>query len=442
MAARSDAATDRVSLASAPSTATLTVGGWVKLASDRNDFSTFMRMYSAGGGTAITVGTKVDGTTPVVFSPLNSTGVAAAGMTVGTWTYIAYTLGAAGAVAIFSGTTPGSLSKATGTVAASGTADHLAIFGREPADATEWLDGSIAYWRIWTAVLSDAEIAAESQSATPIRTSGLWANWAFAAAALTDTVAGRNLTAGTTALTSDTDPALGGGSFTDAGTATIALGGSGVQSRTAPAAGTADAALAATGTSATIRTASGAATITLGSSGTVQAQRAAAGTADVQLATSGTAARATADAGTAALLLGATGTFTRQATDAGAAALVLGSDGAYLHVAAAAGTADLALLATGTVDSGSDQQAGTAVLTLDAVGVHTAIRAAAGSAVLALEAVAAATTVRTAVGQAVLVLVATGVVTGEQRDLTITARLLPARHSARVLPGRWHVTEV
>lgn len=323
MAARSDAATDRVSVASAPSTSTITVGGWVKIVNDRNDFSTFMRLYSAGGGTAITIGTKTDGTTPFVFSPLNSTGVAAAGMTVGTWTYIAYTLGAAGAVAIFAGTTPGSLTKTTGTVAANGTADHLALFGREPADGTEWLDGSIAYWRIWTAVLSDSEIAAESQSATPVRTSGLWASWAFAAAALTDGSGnGRNLAAGTTSLTSDTDP-------------TLSTGVTGTGAATAPKA-----------------VAAGAGTVLATSAGAASAPPAtAAGAGGVAVAGVGAStAPRTVAAGTGAAFVGGGGVATVPPATAGGLGVVAvtGSGAALAPPGVAAGVGGLVAAITGT----------------------------------------------------------------------------------------------
>ncbi len=214
MAARADAASDRVSLAAGPSiTGGLSVCMWVKLAVDRNDFSTFCRIHAgSGGNTAITIGTKSDGVTPFVFSPGNASGVAGSALALDTWTFVGYTVdpGASNATAFYRGTTPGSLVKTTGTVPISQTPTGLTFFGRSASDADEWANLSQAYARIWGGVvMSDAEMEAESASATAVRTSGLFDHWAFAGAALTG-VNGNTLSAGSTALTSDTDPVLGG----------------------------------------------------------------------------------------------------------------------------------------------------------------------------------------------------------------------------------------
>lgn len=210
MAARSDAATDRVTLASAPSMTAVTICGWFKVnAASASSFNAMWRLsLSSGDSTTWILSFRgTNGRTPTLYSPSNTTGIAAPEQTLDTYVFLAATLSGTAAQLLY-GNTPGSLTKVTGTVAASNTPDTLCVFGRSTGDATEWLDGTAAHLRIWTAVLSDAEIAAESQSATPVRTANAWSNWAFAAAALTDSVAARNLTAGSTALTSATDPAL------------------------------------------------------------------------------------------------------------------------------------------------------------------------------------------------------------------------------------------
>ncbi|UKD55170.1 LamG domain-containing protein [Amycolatopsis sp. FU40] len=213
MAARSDAATDRVSLSSAPSPTAWTIGGWAQIVSAAaSSFNPSIRLHSgSGGNTAWILGFKgSNGRNVAVYSASNPSGLIGAEIALNTWVYIAATLGAAGACSFYYGTTPGSLTKITGTVASGVTPDGLTFFGRSPSDGSEWLNGALAYWRIWTAVLTDAEIAAESQSATPVRT-GAWASWDFAAAALTDGSGNsRTLAAGTTPLAADTDPPLGG----------------------------------------------------------------------------------------------------------------------------------------------------------------------------------------------------------------------------------------
>ncbi len=213
MAARSDAATDRVSRTSSPATATVSIMGWAKISSAGvGSFNPLIRLhFGSGGNSSLILGFKgTNGRTPSLYSPSNSSGISGSEIALSTYIFVCGTVGAAGAAQIFYGTTPGTVSKATGTVAVSGTPDGLTVFSRAPGDGSEWLDGTIAHMRIYEAVLSDAEVAAESASATPVRTSNLWACWPFASASLSDTSGNaRNLTAGTTALASDTDPTLG-----------------------------------------------------------------------------------------------------------------------------------------------------------------------------------------------------------------------------------------
>lgn len=387
MAARSDAATDRVTLSSAPSMAAITIAGWAKIdAAAASSFNPILRVHTlAGDATSWILGFKgANGRTPAVYSPSNTSGISAAEQTLSTYVFLMATLSGTSAQLAYTNTPGGTLTKVTGTVAAAGTPDRLTFFGRSAADGSEWLNGTLAYWRIWLAVLSDAEGQAESASATPVRTANAWANWDYAAASLTDSVASRNLTAGSTALSSATDPTLG--SPTEAGTATLNLGATGAQNRVATAAETSTATLGATGTQTRVATAASSAVLTLGATGTAGTLRAAAGTADLTLGATGSGSHVAVGTGAAALTLAADGTDTRVATGSGLAGLVLGGDGVALHVAAAAGTALLTLLATGTVDSGAAVDAGTALLTLGAAGVHTARRVAAGSAVLQLAA--------------------------------------------------------
>lgn len=222
MGARADAATDRVSIASAPATGPLTICAWVKLASTTNATNTLVR-FDAGGTTALILALR--SLVPGFYSAASTTGLTGTAISTGTWYFLAATRDAANAAQLFQGTNPTSLSKVTGTVSSSGTPTSVNVFGRSTSDATDWLDGSEAHLRMWTAVLSDSEIAAEAASATPVRTSGLWSTWEFVAAALTDGSGnGRNLTAGSTALASDTDPVAGTISGTGSGSAPSATG--------------------------------------------------------------------------------------------------------------------------------------------------------------------------------------------------------------------------
>lgn len=206
MAGKATAATDRVSIASAPATGPITFGAWIKLTNTTNTTNTIMR-FDASGGTALILALRSQ--VPGMYSAASTTGVTGTTVSTGTWTYVACTRDAANAGQLFMGTTPGSLTKTTATVNSSGTPSSFNVFGRSTSDATDWFIGSLAYVRLWTSVLSDTAIATESQNAAAVTTANLWGSWPLAAASLSDTSGNsRNLTAGSTSLTSDTDPVL------------------------------------------------------------------------------------------------------------------------------------------------------------------------------------------------------------------------------------------
>lgn len=229
MSQRADQASDRVSYTASPPPApatAFTATFWVRLRADRDDFSTMLRLHSASGGsTTVNLATGSSGTTPVVVSPGNTSGIVGSdALVVDTWRMIAVTIGGTGATdgKIYTKSIGGSTNVVTGQVSGGSTPDGLTLFGRSPGDAGEWFNGCLAYVRVWSAVLSQAEIEAEWASATIVRTSGVWANWPL----LTDindvSGNGRNLTAGTTALTTEDDPPL---TTNVTGSATAAFGG-------------------------------------------------------------------------------------------------------------------------------------------------------------------------------------------------------------------------
>lgn len=288
MSQRADAASDRCSYTASapPSPATaFTVTMWARLRVDRDDFSTMMRLHSSSGGsTTVNITTGSSGTTPIVVSPGNTGGIVGSdALAVDTWRMIAVTCAGTGATdsKIYTKTIGGSTNVATGEVSGGAAPDGLTLFGRSAGDSTEWFNGGLAYVRVWSAVLSQADIEAEWASATVVRTSGLWANWPLATNLNDISGNGRNLTAGSTALSTEDDPPLG-----VSGTAVANLGG-----LTATAAGvrTVSGAAAAslgvlTGTAAGTRTVTGAAAATLGGlTGTATGTRTVLATANAAL---------------------------------------------------------------------------------------------------------------------------------------------------------------
>jgi hypothetical protein len=224
MSTRFDAASDRISFSGTMFAvgSGFTITAWAYVAASTATNATFCRLHaSSGGSTIATWATGADGLSgPNYFtgggSVSNSTNMA-----VGAWRKIAISCsGTTGRSYV--NTVGGTTEVDSGTVGV-GTPDGLTLGGRAPADSSEWFNGRLAYVRVWTAELTQTQIETEWASTTPVRTSNLWANWPLTDSTdLTDHSGnGRNLTAGTTAVSTEADPPLGG-SVT--GTATAAFG--------------------------------------------------------------------------------------------------------------------------------------------------------------------------------------------------------------------------
>lgn len=228
MAVRFDAATDRISItATLPDPATaITVTGWAYVSVDTGTNATMCRVHAAAGGsTSVTFAT--DGAAPA--GPGYFTGggsiVSSTQAPVGAWRKVAFTCtGTAGNVYV--ATVGGGTDNDSGSVAGAASPTGLTLGGRSPGDGSEWFNGRLAYWRVWSAVLSQAEIEAEWASTAPVRTSNLWADWPLEAHTdLTDHSGnGRNLSAGSTATTTEDGPPL---AVDVTGTATGSGGGTG-----------------------------------------------------------------------------------------------------------------------------------------------------------------------------------------------------------------------
>ena len=216
MAVRFDATTDQIERTTAPDIGTsgFTFTAWVYLAVDRNDYSTMMRL-SAGGGTRGNVAADSNGQTLAYFT-IDGSLTSSTTMTAGNWYRVAISIpstgGSTATGTLYTATAAGATSSASGTVSAGNDADRVTIGGRGNGDTSEWWNGRVAHARMWEAALSQAEVEAEWASTTPVRTSGLWADWPLLVHTdLTDASGnGRNLSAGSTATTTEADPPLGG----------------------------------------------------------------------------------------------------------------------------------------------------------------------------------------------------------------------------------------
>lgn len=210
MAVRFDAATDRIAYTGGgvPDPASgFTLCGWAYVSVDRNDFQTLARLYD--GGTTATLATSVDGLGGPNYFTGGGSVSAATGFVVGEWRKVGFTAtGTTGTVYV--ATPDGATEVDSGTVSGAAAPTSIALGGRSVAEAIEWWNGRLAYVRVWSAVLSQAEIETEWLSPTPVRTTSLWADWPLETHTdLTDHSGnGRHMVAGSTSTTTEDGPPI------------------------------------------------------------------------------------------------------------------------------------------------------------------------------------------------------------------------------------------
>ncbi len=225
MSTRFDAASDRISFAGSMFAvgSGFTITAWAYVSVDTDANQTFGRLHaSSGGSTIVTWATGSDGLSGPNYFTGGGSVTNATGMAVGAWRKIAISCsGTTGRSYV--NTIGGTTEVDSGTVGV-GTPDGITLGGRAPADSSEPFNGRLAYVRVWTTELNQTQIEAEWASTTPVVTSGLWASWPLTDSTdLTDHSGnGRNLTAGSTAVSTEADPPL---SSNVAGTAVAAFGG-------------------------------------------------------------------------------------------------------------------------------------------------------------------------------------------------------------------------
>ncbi len=206
MAARFDASTDILTYTgTGPAIATtgVTVCFWVYLAVDLNTYGTLCRLQN-GGTTVFSIGLEADGTSLWVFGP-SGTFDSTHDLTAGAWSRVSLTISAAGVANLYTATATGSVNTVTNT---SGTGTGTAITLGSRPDNSEWANVRLSDVRFWDVVLTSTEIELEWASSTPIRRSNLWADWPLRAAGQLMDQSGNNrtLTAGSTAVSTESDP--------------------------------------------------------------------------------------------------------------------------------------------------------------------------------------------------------------------------------------------
>lgn len=167
MALRLDATTDLIIRSSNnPTVTSFSVLGWFKISVDRNDESTFIAVGVTT--TRYSLGTSATGTNVEMYN--NSTVAAGSALTVGTWFHAALTCAGTGA-----GQLLGYINGVQDTVLAGhgSVANTNLWIANNAAPTPEFLNGCTAAIKVYSAVLTAAEIAREMRYYRPIRGANL-----------------------------------------------------------------------------------------------------------------------------------------------------------------------------------------------------------------------------------------------------------------------------
>ena len=160
---------------------TITIVTWFRLAVDRDAYTTAWCLDNGSTDTAAALQTDSGGTIMRLVD--DSTTQDLITMTVGTWYcfgVVRSALSGATALRALYGTNPASLSVFTGAPGGSwDTANFNRLRIAESQWNNEWLNGNIAFTKVWTRVLTDQEIADELSQYLPKSTTNLYAAWSF-----------------------------------------------------------------------------------------------------------------------------------------------------------------------------------------------------------------------------------------------------------------------
>jgi hypothetical protein len=204
MAVRFDAAESYNTTLTLGAQANYTFSCWAKITTDRNAFSTVWSFDQNMDGSMFGLQTDTDGTTMKVYDDAVSSFVATGpNMTVGVWYYFCVAVAGTSGTLYWRAATTQALSTATWT-GGSRTITRVLIGDDR---YTEWINGCVAGFSFWTAGLTAAEVANESQRYVPYRLANLQMFCPFVKAETADySGLGHTLSGGATTTTEDGPP--------------------------------------------------------------------------------------------------------------------------------------------------------------------------------------------------------------------------------------------
>jgi hypothetical protein len=178
---------------------------WVKVAVDRNEFSSAWCLGNAAGGDVFSIlQTTATGTNLEFITSAAFTAVPLVNMTVGTWYFVGISMNGATGTAVYRTAASGTFT--TVPIASQGAIVQTTIQLGRSIYAGEWLNGSITGVKWWSATLTETELKDEAPYLAPVRTSNIRAYYKLLTPSTTDDSGnGMTLTGGTGAV-SDTGP--------------------------------------------------------------------------------------------------------------------------------------------------------------------------------------------------------------------------------------------
>lgn len=166
MSVRFDASGDSLTrTVNLPTITAFSVMGWFQIVTDRNDFTQFIVFGDATGPDIYQIGTDSDGTTLNAYNGVDNLGSA---LTVGTWYHLALVCSGVGA-----GNLKAYLNGVLDITAAGASGPGAGKLWVGNSVFSEFLNGSAAAVKIYSASLTAAEVAQEMRQILPVRTANL-----------------------------------------------------------------------------------------------------------------------------------------------------------------------------------------------------------------------------------------------------------------------------
>lgn len=200
MAVRFDGVGDRLVATSGLPAGDFTYTVWVNQVVSRATYISFVALESLDGAAYTELATGVSGAVLWVYA--NTGNTADTPLTTGAWHKVGVTV--TGTTArLYVGTEAGAIAL-IGTATVAATARQRLFLGSNGVD--NWLNGRLAAFKVWTAALSQAEVAAELTQYAPVRTANLLRYHPFIDSPADLSGNGHTLTAGSTPVTWEAGP--------------------------------------------------------------------------------------------------------------------------------------------------------------------------------------------------------------------------------------------